>query len=336
MSSYFYNLLDAQEKAEYDKLLLAIKSAQKTVSCKKTKHFRMMINDIRDNYPELFWLSHRMKSEVLGNKLTFIYIYSARHIQSLKSELKQTTESIIQNIITGSQSEYDKVLVIHDYLKKQIQYGTEQGRIGTNKVDESAHNIVGALIRKKSVCEGIAKAMKYLCDIVGVECHVVSGIGTNSLGTEPHAWNIVKINGYYHHVDVTWDLQFSEEDVPMYAYLNLNDDEIKKDHTWDKSIYPDCPEDPYNYFKMNRAMISSKAQLVGFLVDALSLEETNILFKVEKGSVLEMEIMGCLGDCIDEAMQKCKYNNVNSWRYIYVQEQLVFSITIEYEGVDLT
>ena len=52
------------------------------------------------------------------------------------------------------------------------------------------------------VCEGYSKAFQYLCDLSSfdnAECYTVSGM----MGSEPHMWNIVKLDGVSYLVDVT-------------------------------------------------------------------------------------------------------------------------------------
>ena len=64
----------------------------------------------------------------------------------------------------------------------------------------------GALIKNKVVCEGYAKAFKYLLDSLKIECILVSGTAINSSGeSESHMWNYVKLDDKWYAVDVTWD-----------------------------------------------------------------------------------------------------------------------------------
>ena len=52
------------------------------------------------------------------------------------------------------------------------------------------------------VCEGYSKSFQYLCDLStfnNVECYTVSGM----MGSEPHMWNIVVLDGVSYLVDVT-------------------------------------------------------------------------------------------------------------------------------------
>lgn len=192
------------------------------------------------------------------------YLYSPAEATKIRGQLDAAAQSIISEHINDHQSDYDKVRSLHDYLKSNLEYDTvaaSSHRPNERNIAE-AHNIIGALLKCKCVCEGFAKAFKFLCDKIDLECWVVSGKGSSSIGAGPHAWNIVKINGYYHHVDVTWDNQYSDSSsMPNYGYMNLSDDEIAKDHTWNKKHYPECPSSPYNYFRVNNALLDSKAQL---------------------------------------------------------------------------
>ena len=96
-------------------------------------------------------------------------------------------------------SDYDKIKIIHDYLIDSIEYENDL-------TQNNVYDIYGALVQKRCVCEGYAKAFQYLMNEMGIENTIVIGIGTNSKNeTENHAWNYVKLDGEWYAVDVTWD-----------------------------------------------------------------------------------------------------------------------------------
>lgn len=68
----------------------------------------------------------------------------------------------------------------------------------------SSFSAYGALVHGVAVCDGISSSMKLLCDIEGIECVEVSGIGITQTGRENHSWNKVKISGEWFIVDATW------------------------------------------------------------------------------------------------------------------------------------
>lgn len=57
----------------------------------------------------------------------------------------------------------------------------------------------------------------------GVDCRTISG--TSEEGKGLHTWNIIKINGEWKHVDVTWNLTRSCGKVGI-PYGNGNDEDI--------------------------------------------------------------------------------------------------------------
>ena len=108
---------------------------------------------------------------------------------------------IVKNNIVSKMTgnTYKDILKIHDYLVDSIEYDSKYESMGT-------YSIYGALIDKKSVCEGYAKSLKYLLDAAGIPCVIVQGTATNSSGkTENHAWNCVNIDGKWYYIDATWD-----------------------------------------------------------------------------------------------------------------------------------
>ena len=96
-------------------------------------------------------------------------------------------------------SNYEKIIEVHDWMVENIEYDT-------NLVAEEPYSISGALTEGRAVCEGYARAFKYIMDELNIPCVLVSGIGTNSAGeTESHAWNYVQLDGNWYAIDVTWD-----------------------------------------------------------------------------------------------------------------------------------
>lgn len=111
-------------------------------------------------------------------------------------ELEKRSDEILQ----GAQgTNYQKIQYIHNWLIDNISYDTTYSKANTR-------NIYGALVSGEVVCEGYAKAFKYLLDKLAIPCILVSGEAVNSEGTrENHMWNYVKINEVWYAVDVTWD-----------------------------------------------------------------------------------------------------------------------------------
>ena len=123
--------------------------------------------------------------------------YSKADIEEYEDKIEQIRDKIIVNL--QGKSDYDKIKIVHDYLIDTIEYEQDLSQY-------NVYDIYGALVNKKCVCEGYAKAFQYIMNELGIENTIVIGTGTNSKGqTENHAWNYVQLEGKWYAVDVTWD-----------------------------------------------------------------------------------------------------------------------------------
>lgn len=78
------------------------------------------------------------------------------------------------------------------------------------------------------VCEGIAKAVKVLCDALGIWCMIAICGNNPEKGIKyRHTWNIVRIDGQFYHLDATFDNSLGKCSVTgaeiRYDYFNLDD-----------------------------------------------------------------------------------------------------------------
>lgn len=93
---------------------------------------------------------------------------------------------------------------------------------------------------------------RWCCARAGIQSFLITGSSVNpSTGTsEGHAWNAVRIDGKYYHVDVTWD---DQGDNLFYAYFNKSTAVIREDHTIDEPAYalPVCTGEEADYFVVN-------------------------------------------------------------------------------------
>lgn len=134
-----------------------------------------------------------------GNESSYLssVFYSKEDIEEYEKQIKQIKNQIIAQI--DGKNDYQKIKMIHDYLIDSIEYENDL-------TQNNVYDIYGALVNKRCVCEGYAKAFQYLMNESGIENTIVIGTGTNSRNkTENHAWNYVKLDGQWYAVDVTWD-----------------------------------------------------------------------------------------------------------------------------------
>lgn len=154
--------------------------------------------------------------------------------QELYSAMTEITEDIIEEDMT----DLEKVIAVHDYLVVNTVYSEEQ-----EKADYLA-TAYSVLIENEGQCQGYSEAFTALLMISGVETKVISGDALDVSATyQPHAWNLVKIDGDWYHADVTWDDPIPDTGgSAIHTYLFRSDDFFERDHSW-SDLFDDCPID---------------------------------------------------------------------------------------------
>ena len=129
-------------------------------------------------------------------KIEFNYSYEE---DVAMSRLKQIDDAVADaySYIKSGMTDYQKALVMHDWLAYRTAYAYDRLQENANTKDD--FNAYGALVIQEAVCQGYAEAYSILMQRCGIECYVVTSAALN------HAWNVVKIGGQYYNVDVTWD-----------------------------------------------------------------------------------------------------------------------------------
>lgn len=151
---------------------------------------------------------------------------SKQEIDEALSEINNINQYFIQN---KKEDTYSNIKIVHDYLVDSIEYEKTSS-------EKNVYNLYGALVNKRCVCEGYAKAFKYLMDELDIPCTIVIGEATNSDGvTEKHAWNYVQIDEQWYAIDCTWDdpiiigIGFLSNSS-KYKYFLKGEIEFNKDH----------------------------------------------------------------------------------------------------------
>lgn len=209
-----------------------------------------------------------------NNKLTINFNYRINKNQFIKSQ--EVAESIIKKKITNKMTDYEKELLIHDYIIDQTIYYDNQS-------DKSIFTIYGVFIENKAVCQGYADAFFYLCTLAGVEVKLVFGdvIGADKRPI-PHAWNIVKIEGDWYQIDVTWDdpILVNGENIKIYHYFNITNEEMRSDHIWNEKEYPISNNIKYNYYIINNLAVEGKNELKEALKLNLNNKNNELEYKM--------------------------------------------------------
>lgn len=201
--SYVYRNLSDEEKRLYDILADAIKNYETEVDLEDEEHNPDTVVKVMKTlyYFEPYY-------DYFNADKSGIFVYSdgsrkgtASHVSFTYNDTKSTTDANISaadkkanEIVaaTEAMSDYQSVKYFHDTLIKNCVYDVSA------KYGDTPY---GALVGGRALCEGYAKAFSLLCNKRGIENTIVVG----DAGGQPHAWNMVVVDGEWYCMDVTWD-----------------------------------------------------------------------------------------------------------------------------------
>ena len=163
--------------------------------------------------------------------------YSTTKAQELVVQKK--IDQILASIITSSMTTFQQVKAVNDYIVSNAVYG--------ENTKSSPHSAYALLMEGQAVCQGYALLTYKMLDQIGVEVKYVVGVVN---GNENHAWNLVKIDGLWYHLDTTWNDPLPNRiGTSSYDYFLVSDSQLKKDHKWITSDYPAATSTTYSYMQ---------------------------------------------------------------------------------------
>lgn len=178
--------------------------------------------------------STNISADSTGN-VTFKVKYLTNQTQ--EAAVQKKVDQLLKAIIKPSMTDFEKVKAINDYIVSNATYGT--------KTKASPHSAYALLMEGQAVCQGYALAAYKMLDQAGFDAKYV--VGTVN-GNVAHAWNLVKVDGQWYHLDTTWNDPLPNRfGASSYDYFLVTDAQLKEDHKWIASNYPAATSTKYNY-----------------------------------------------------------------------------------------
>lgn len=257
IEEYYFNQVPSSLNEIYRELYDRIKNYEDSAelyASVTTDDFWTAYYAVLADHPEFFWVgsSAQVKEAAISGKVVSYQLSTTVDADSrdfLREQLESAADECISQIPSDA-SDYQKIKAVYEYLVNTTDYDSGS---------PDNQNIQSALLNHRSVCAGYSKAFQYILHRMGMFCTYVTG--TTRDGGD-HGWNIVRIDGNYYHVDVTWgdpvfanameDSASAFDTVINYNYLCCTDAEIYKTHIPKSQVtIPECTDDSYNYYKLN-------------------------------------------------------------------------------------
>ena len=241
---YAFSCLNSEEQKVYNEIY------QSLIHCEKETNVSTLDVELIDkayfcvmtDHPELFYVDGYKYTEYsvgsLRNEMTFsgTYLYDKKEIAGRRKQIDEAVREVIGGAPV-SNDDYVVVKYVFDWIVSSTVYDL-------NAVD--SQNICSVFLNHRSVCRGYAKAFQYLLNQLDIDTSIVSGTVADG---ERHSWNLVRMNGQWYYMDVTWgdacywncqEKELQEYNI-NYDYFGVTTEQLLQTHTIDMPIeMPDC------------------------------------------------------------------------------------------------
>jgi hypothetical protein len=287
---YVHNTLDEDQQLIYDRMLDAIQNFRDSVllPADAGEDVQLCYDAICADYGEIFWVESCSRSEVswLGKTRSVSVIVNYRYTKEEVDDYRSRMQPVIDGYLEAMEAcsdDYEKSRVLYERLVENVEYDLDS---------ENNQNILSVFLGGKTVCQGYACAAQYLLGQEGIESAIVTGSGQG----QAHAWNLVKLDGDYYYMDVTWGATDYTGAVNIqkhginYGYLNITTEELLQNHS-PQVDFPleECKEVQDNYYVREGLFFDSwDAEAIGQkLTEAFTGGAESATLKFSQASLFE-------------------------------------------------
>lgn len=272
---YYYELCSEEEKQVYQEIyeILAGHEENVTVSATDKDLLNRLNNWVQNDHPELFYVegwkytTYKVGEEITSVEFSGCYTYEAEETAPLQKRVDEIVDTWLETV--ADWDDYEVVKSAYEFIVFHTDYVPD---VPDNQ------NYLSVFLHGQSVCKGYAKAFHYMMNRAGIPCALVTGVD-NMSGS--HAWNIVRVNGAWYQIDVTWgDPSYNENEDGnvaqiIYDFLNVTTSDMESTHIADAECpLPECNSVADSYYVRE-----------GLYLDGFSEEQVKEVFRScnEKG-----------------------------------------------------
>ena len=150
-------------------------------------------------------------------EIVFTYQTGRDDLKNMQTRVRPLFTSA-ELYVSGNNSDYEKYALLYAFLMERHEY----------QHDTCITPAYSLLIHGVGDSRAFATVYAAMCRRAGLECMVVSGTGNG----EPLFWNIVCVDGVYHHLDLV--------DCGRNGEFRVRGDAEMSGYVWDYSAYPKC------------------------------------------------------------------------------------------------
>lgn len=164
-----------------------------------------VMTEVINETPYLFYTGQSFSKEIVVSTnqiirivLTYSKEYTKPNGSVDKAKIIKTRKKLdsavksAMKLVNSKMTSVEKAVVFHDYIISSTEYNDDSSRLSRNTE-------CGVFLNHKANCQGYSRAYAILLEKAGIPVDFVISDRMS------HMWNLIKINGKWYNVDVTWD-----------------------------------------------------------------------------------------------------------------------------------
>lgn len=325
MEQYYYNTLTKPQQNSYNAIKAGLQSLASSfpVPLLENRELTDVFMKVRLDHPQLFYagtFKYRYYPDGSNAEMIPEYLFEKGKIKDHQKALQARVEKLARPMQKATDME--KLLYIHDFICQNVHYDKLK--------KQYSHEIIGPLGHGVGVCEGIAKSVKILCDALNIWCVIALSENNPEKGVKyRHAWNIVKVDKKYYHIDCTFDNSLGNPDEIRYDYFLLNDKQMFRDHERLVWKMPACEDGERFYYKEKKLSFTKMEDVRKRSAQAVKKGRT-LIFHWRGGYMTREIVQEFLQIFKEEAAKKEKHARVFlNWAQAVVKVQFIEQVPVE-------
>ena len=209
-------------------------------------------------------------------------------------------QSLVSTLPVQSMNDFQKVKFVNDYIVQNTQY--------SDATATSAHSAFTLVQEGKAVCQGYALFATKLLRALGIEAMYVTG----EVFSGGHAWNLVKVDGEWYHLDTTWNDPVPDRGSGIrYDYFLTNDEQLARDHVWERSNYPRATSNAYAFMHV----VQDSYEKDGYMYYSNSAAD-NTLYRLHMQTGINEQVTNIRALYVVGAGNKLYFSNYSNGGYL--------------------
>lgn len=346
--NFAYHELNESAKTCYREIYAIITQHLEKVelSSRDTDEVDLAFRAVMLDNPQIFYVKGYSIGKYMNGKMLKKIVFSGTYTMPAdKADAKaEKVDEYVRNVIDNAPEgagDYENIKYVYDYLIRNNVYDVSA---------ENNQNILSVVDSGRTVCQGYTKMMQLILNDMGIFCTLVNGKACGRNGVPDaddlkdsknaewggHVWNIVKCDGLYYNVDVTWgdaaitlmnaDGTVTNDIDINYEFFLVDDASLYDTHDPEPVVtMPKCFSMEDNYYNHEGVYFTrvDEKQLRRAFESALSEGESHVFIKAS-----DTDVFDALEDHLFKNQKVFEYMGRSNVRYVEFPERDLIMISL--------